>query len=293
MSSSLNLRAPTPLEYFGHLVADDAGLNLLEAAIAIAQDEQPTLDVQAVLSEVDRLAQRLRQRLPADASSAHKLQLLTRYFHQELGFAGNVNDYYARDNSYIHQVLATRRGIPISLAVIFLELAAQVGLRAQGVSFPGHFLVKLRLGSASGGGEVVMDPFTGQSLSRSRLDELLHGYRQAGGLPDDAELPVELFLQAATPRQILARMLRNLKEIHRSAEDWPRLLAVQQRLVLLLPQDAAERRDRGLTLEALGHWPAAADDLDFYLRHQAQAPDAKLLQQRLERLRERGRPPLH
>lgn len=289
MSSSLRLHAPTPLEYFATLVADDAGLNLLEAAAAIAQDECPGLDVQAVLGEVDALAQRLRERVPVDAPASHKLLLLTRYFHQELGFAGNINNYYEAGNSYVHQVLATRRGIPISLAVIFLELATQLGLRAQGVAFPGHFLIKLRVGA----GEVVLDPFTGQSLSRSRLDEFLHSYRQSAGLPDDAELPVELFLQAATPRQILARMLRNLKEIHRAAQDWPRLLAVQQRLVLLLPQEAAERRDRGLTLEALGHWSAAAEDLAFYLQQQSQAPDAAELKVLLERLRLQGRPPLH
>lgn len=289
MSSSLRLHAPTPLEYFASLVADDASLNLLEAAAAIAQDEQPLLDVQAVLAEVDTLAQRLRQRLPADASAAHKLRVLTRYFHQELGFAGNVNDYYERGNSFVHQVLATRRGIPISLAVIFLELASQLGLRAQGVAFPGHFLIKLRIGA----GEVVLDPFTGQSLSRARLDEFLHSYRHSAGLPDDAELPIELFLQAAPPRQILARMLRNLKEIHRAAEDWPRLLAVQQRLVVLLPQDAGERRDRGLTLEALGHWPAAADDLAHYLKQAPQALDAPELGRRLDALRQRGGPALH
>ena|SRR6478609_7865455 len=290
MSSSLRLHAPTPLEYFATLVADDAGLNLLEAAAAIAQDEFPDLDVQAVLAEVDTLAQRLRQRLPADASASHKLRSLTRYFHEELGFAGNVNNYYERGNSFIHHVLATRRGIPISLAVIFLELAAQLGLRAQGVSFPGHFLVKLRVGP----GEVVLDPFSGRSLSRASLDEFLQTYRHSSGLPDDSELPIELFLQAAPPRQILARMLRNLKEIHRVAEDWPRLLAVQQRLVLLLPQDASERRDRGLVLEALGHWPAAADDLAHYLQEQGdQAPDAAALRLRLAELRERGEPPLH
>ncbi|MDN3921936.1 SirB1 family protein [Roseateles violae] len=288
-SSFLRLQAPTPLQYFATLVADDAGLNLLEAAASIAQDDFPELDVQAVLAEVDALVQRLRQRLPADASANYKLRALTRYFHEELGFAGNVNNYYDCANSYVHQVLATRRGIPISLAVIFLELAAQLGLRAQGIAFPGHFLVKLRVGA----GEVVLDPFSGRSLSRASLDEFLQVYRQSSGLPDDAELPIELFLQAAPPRQILARMLRNLKEIHRAAEDWPRLLAVQQRLVLLLPQDAAERRDRGLVLEALGHWPAAADDLAHYLQEQGAAADAAALRQRLQQLRARGGPPLH
>ena len=288
MSHTLSLSVPTPLEYFASLVAEDASLNLLEAAASIAQDEFPGLDVQSVLAEVDALARRLGERLPADASASHKLGALTRFFHKELGFGGNLNNYYERGNSYVHQVLQTRRGIPITLAVIFLELATHLGLRAQGVAFPGHFLVKLRVGPS----EVVLDPFTGQALSRDRLDEFLQGLRAGTGLPDDAELPVELFLQAAAPRQILARMLRNLKEIHRAAEDWPRLLAVQQRLVLLLPGEPAERRDRGLVLEALGHWSAAVADLAHYLQQRANAEDAALLRERLTRLRDRGEPPL-
>ena len=285
----LSFDIPTPLEYFASLVAEDAGLNLLEAAAAIAQDEHPDLDTQTVLADVDVLARRLGERLPADASASHKLRVLTRFFYQELGFAGNLNNFYEPGNSYIHRVLATRRGIPITLAVVFMELATQLGLRAQGVAFPGHFLVKLRLAS----GEVVLDPFTGQSLSREQLDEFLQSFRAGTGLPDDAELPIELFLQAAAPRQIIARMLRNLKEIHRAAQDWPLLLAVQQRLVLLLPADATERRDRGLVLEALGQWPAAAADLAHYLHTQVDAQDAPLLRERLNALRERGEPPLH
>ncbi|MCV2365243.1 tetratricopeptide repeat protein [Paucibacter sp. DJ1R-11] len=289
MSSSLRLDAPTPLEYFAALVQEDVSLNLLEAAASLAQDEQPALDVQAVLAEVDGLARRLRQRLPADASAQVKLRSLCRFFHEELGFGGNVNNYYERGNSYVHQVLATRRGIPVSLAVIFLELASQLGLRAQGLAFPGHFLVRVRMGN----GEVVLDPFSGDSLSRSRLDEMLQAFRGSTGLQGEVDLPVDLFLQPASARDILARMLRNLKEIHRAAGDWPRLLAVQQRLVVLLPHAAIERRDRGLVLESLGHWPAAAEDLEAYLAQEPQAPDGPLLQERVAQLRQRGGPALH
>jgi len=289
MNTPLRLDAPTPLEYFAALVGEDAGLNLLEAAASLAQDELPALDVQAVLAEVDALAQRLRQRLPADASAQVKLRSLCRFFHEELGFGGNVNNYYERGNSYIHQVLATRRGIPVSLTVILLELAGQLGLRAQGLAFPGHFLVRVRMGN----GEVVLDPFSGESLSRSRLDEMLQAFRGSTGLHGDVDLPVDLFLQPASPRDILARMLRNLKEIHRAAADWPRLLAVQQRLVVLLPHAAIERRDRGLVLESLGHWPAAAEDLEAYLAQEPQAPDGPMLQERVAQLRQRGGPAMH
>lgn len=280
--------APTPLEYFATLVAEDDSLNLLEAAVSLAQDEHPQLDVQAALSEVDGLARRLRERLTPETAPPERLRLLTRFFHGELGFAGNVNNYYAADNSYVHRVLQTRRGIPITLAVLLLELGEQAGLRMAGVAFPGHFLVKCRIGL----GEVVIDPFTGESLSSSRLDERLAVYRHGSDLPVDLELPLEFFLRAATKRQILARMLANLREVHRAARDWPRLLAVQQRLVVLLPGDAAQRRDRGLALEALGATAAAAEDLAFYLDHCGDAPDAAEMKARLAALAySRPRPP--
>ena len=167
------------------------------------------------------------------------------------------------------------------------ELAAQVGLRAHGVAFPGHFLIKLHLPQ----GEVVLDPFTCQSLSREALEEALLPYRE--GREGYGDLPLERFLQAATPRQVLARMLRNLKEIHRSAGDWERLLAVQQRLLLLLPGEAREWRDRGLVLEQLGHWQGAASDLARYLQLSPAAPDGADIRERLRQLRQRGGPPLH
>jgi len=280
---------PTPLGYFATLVAEDASLNLLEAAVSLAQDEEPGLDVQAVLAQVDALARRLRERIRPDTVPAERLRLLMRFFHGELGFAGNLNNYYAAENSFVHRVLETRRGIPITLALLLLELGEQAGLRMAGVAFPGHFLVKCRMGL----GEVVIDPLTGEALSAARLDERLAVYRQGSGLPADLELPLEFFLRAATPRQILARMLRNLKEVHRAARDWPRLLAVQRRLVVLLPGDAAERRDRGLVLDALGDPAAAADDLAFYLALQGDAPDAAALRARLAvlaALTERRRP---
>jgi len=278
---------PTPLEHFATLVAEDEGLNLLEAAASLAQDEEPHLDIQAVLARVDELGRRLRERLPAETVPAERLRQLTRFFHGELGFAGNLNNYYAAENSYIHRVLETRRGIPITLAVLLLELAEHAGLRASGVAFPGHFLVKCRMGL----GEIVIDPFTGSPMSSTRLDELLAVYRQGSELPSDLELPLEFFLRAASKRQILARMLRNLKEVHRAARDLPRQLAVHHRLVVLLPDDAAERRDRGLVLEALGNAVAAVDDFGFYLSRQPDAPDASAVQARRARLLA-GRSPL-
>jgi regulator of sirC expression with transglutaminase-like and TPR domain len=289
MSDSLRFEVPTALQYFASLVAEDEGFALLEAAIAVAQDEYPKLDPQGVLAQVDALADRLRRRVPADAAVLQKLRLLNRYFFQDLGFAGNANDYYDPRNSYLHEVLAMRRGIPITLALIYTELAAQIGLGARGVSFPGHFLVKLRTSK----GEVIIDPLTGQSLSRSELEERLLPYRRSRGLTGEFEVPLGLFLQAAAPREVIARLLRNLKEIHRSADDWPRLLAVCERLVVLLPQAWDERRDRGLVLAELGRDDAAAQDLLAYLKHMPAADDAAALRARLHGLAGGRHGPLH
>lgn len=284
MPGSLQFQAPTALEYFASLVAEDANLPLIEAALSIAQDDYPALDAQAVLLEIDALADRIRRRIADDAPPVQRLRLLNRYFFQELGFAGNVNDYYDVHNSYVNAVIETRRGIPITLAVIYIELASQIGLTARGVSFPGHFLVKLRMPQ----GEVVIDPFTGHSLSRHELDELLLPYRRAQGLDGDFDVPLGLFLQAAPPRDVLARMLRNLKEIHRGARDWTRLLAVQRRLVVLLPQAWEELRDRGLTYLELGQTQQAIDDLASYLDHARGATDRRAISRQLATLRGGG-----
>ena len=185
MADTPRFAPASPLDYFATLVAEDEGFALLEAAVVLAQDDFPQLDPQGVLDEIDGLARRLRERLPADAPPLHRLRMLNRYFFRELGFAGNVNDYEHPHNSYLHRVLATRRGIPISLAVIYMELAEQLELQARGISFPGHFLVKLRMPA----GEVVIDPFTGESLSRERLEERLEPFRRQRGLVGDDEAP--------------------------------------------------------------------------------------------------------
>lgn len=280
MSTAPSTAQRARLEYFRTLVADDAHFMLLEAAAAVAQDEDPTVDAMAVVAQVDELAARLARRLAPDAAPQQRLRLLNHYFFKELGFGGNVNDFYAPGNSHLHQVLQTRRGIPITLAVVYLEMAHSVGLKAQGVSFPGHFLVKCSLPQ----GEVIIDPITGRSLSRDELDERLLPYRQQRGLVGDYEVPLGLFLQAATPREILARLLRNLKEIHRSAEDWIRMKRVMDRLVLVLPQEWSERRDRALVHAELEQWTQAAEELQIYLRACPQAEDAQALRERLQEL---------
>jgi regulator of sirC expression with transglutaminase-like and TPR domain len=198
-----------------------------------------------------------------------------------MGFGGNVNHYHDPDNSYLNVVLRTRRGIPITLGILWLELAQGIGLHARGVNFPGHFMVKVNLPQ----GQVVIDPFTGQSLSREDLSERLEPFKRRSGLVDDFDVPVGLYLQSATPRDILARVLRNLKEIHRTQEDWLRLIAVLDRVLVLLPDAWSEFRDRGLAWAELEQPARAVPDLEAYLARTDDALDVDAIRQRLQELR--------
>ena len=278
----MNLQATTvtPLTYFQSLVAADQNFPLLEAAAAIAQDEEPALDVQEVLATCDALLVRLKRRLKHEAEPLQKLTVLNQFFYNELGFGGNTNNFYAPENSYLNEVFRTRRGIPISIAVIWLELAQALDLHAEGVSFPGHFLVKVTLPE----GLVVMDPLSGESLGLDHLAERLAPYRQRIDGSDDVEdtdTPLGLYLQPAMPRDILTRFLRNLKEIFSSQSDWQRLKCVLDRLIVLNPDAIYERRDRGLALMSLGLNAEARDDLQAYVSQATDASDVDIIRLRL------------
>lgn len=275
-----SIETVTPLSYFKSLVGAEAQFPLLEAAASIAQDEEPQLDIQEVLATCDALLVRLKRRVKAEADPMRKLSVLNQFFYTDLGFSGNANNFYAPENSYVNEVLQTRRGIPISIAVIWLELAQALDLQAEGISFPGHFLVKVTLPE----GLVVLDPLTGDSLGLDNLAERLAPFRQHLGDASDMEAPLGLYLQSAPPRDILTRMLRNLKEIFNSQEDWQRLIKVQDRLLVLHPDALAEKRDRGLALIELGQNKAARDDLLQYVLAQPDASDVPEIQRRLASL---------
>ncbi len=275
----LSLALPTPLEYFASLVQSDAQFPLLEAAASVAMDDYPALDVQGLLGDMDLLCARLSRKVARDAPALERLRAVNQFFFTDLGFAGNVNDYYDAENSYLNSVLRTRRGIPISLAILWLEMAQSVGLHVRGVAFPGHFMVKALLPR----GQVLMDPFTGESLSREELVERLQPFQPSGSA--EGEPPLGLYLQAAQPREIMARMLRNLKEVHRASGDWHRLLAVQERLVLLLPAAWDEVRDRGLAHAECGNPGLAVADLETYLAHVRGDGNTEILADRLQLLR--------
>ena len=281
----LSFETPTPLEYFSKLVQSDEQFPLLEAAVSLAQDEYPLLDVQQVLAEADQLLERLNRRIPADAPAMQRLRVLNQFFFSDLSFGGNVNDYYDPDNSYLSVILRNRRGIPISLAVLWLELAQSIGLQAQGVGFPGHFLVKVSLPR----GQVVIDPFTGQSLSREDLSERLQPYQKPLSDNADRDIPLNLYLQASAPREIIERMLRNLKEIHKTQENWKMLVAVLNRLIILLPHAWVDYRDRGLAYAEMGRSELALRDLQKYLDKSKQGPHLAAIAQRVNELQQLGR----
>jgi regulator of sirC expression with transglutaminase-like and TPR domain len=196
------------LDYFRLLVRDPDSIPLLESAAAIATDAYPSLDLQQTLADFDALARRLASACAPALTETARLQQLLKFFFSDQGFAGNLVDYYDPDNSYIHRVLETRRGIPITLAVVLVELARHIGLDADGVSFPGHFLARIDLHE----GLVVIDPFSGTSLD---LDE------------------IEQLLAPASSVQILTRMLNNLHAIHSERGDTTKLAQVGARLQAL------------------------------------------------------------
>ena len=257
------------LDYFTSLVAEDEHFPLTEAAVAVAQHAYPDLDVQGVLDKIDQWGNKLKQQITPDTPPIQRLQLLKHFFYKELGFGPNPNDFYAPENSYLHQIIENRRGIPISLAILMMELGQQIGINVRGVSFPNHFMMRISLQQ----GEIIMDPLTGDSLSKNQLQEMLDPYLDAKGYRGELSLPLNIFLRASSPREILSRFMRNLKMIYSEEERWERLLGIQERLVILLPDSTEEIRDRGLIFAQLEYVRPAIADLNHYLSEMPGAED--------------------
>lgn len=266
------------LELFSALLCRE-DFDLAEACLLIAQDAYPDLDVAAYLARIDAIAATVRSRIAGDAFAEQKIVALNRHLFKELGFRGNTLDYYDPRNSYLNEVLERRTGVPITLSVLYMEIGRRLGLRLQGVSFPGHFLVKLR----ARGGQLVLDPFCdgeaqGEAELRARLARVLPR-READ------TRPLAEFLQAARPRQILARLLRNLKGIYLQSQEAQNALEVMQRMVMVAPHAAEEVRDRGLAYYRLDCFRAALADLQDYLERRPDAPDADEIRSKTAALR--------
>jgi regulator of sirC expression with transglutaminase-like and TPR domain len=263
--------------HFAELIGRE-DIPLDRAALAIAEEEYPGLGAEAYLRTLDELAERVRARLGGRASAAETLRAVRETLFDEAGFRGNEAHYYDPRNSYLNEVLDRRLGIPISLSVLFLSVARRVGLELEGVRLPGHFLVK----HVSGGRELFIDPYRGgEILTAEECAERFRALTQGKGSWEPR------FLEAATPRQILARMLHNLKRIYGETGDDVRTLWVIDRLLMLSPGDPEERRDRGLVSARLGGSAAALEDLRAYLAACPGAADAAEVRELAQALEKR------
>ena len=266
------------LESFAELVTREQ-FGLAEACLLIAEDEYPSLDIAGCIAKLDAMAATVRAGLAADAFPEQKLAALNHHLFGELRFYGNADAYYDPRNSYLNEVLDRRTGIPITLSVVYLEVGRRLGLSLHGVSFPGHFLVKLRLKR----GHLVLDPYGGGApCSESELHRRLE---RAFPPRPVAKADLERYLEPATPREIVTRVLRNLKAIYLKAGDLERALAVMHRLLLAVPESAEELRDRGLIYAGLEASRAAAADLQNYLRRRPDGPDAAEIHAKLVELK--------
>jgi len=269
------------LEPFEKLLAqDDARIDLAHACLMIAQDAYPELALERYLGDIERMAMRLRNRLPQTYGAEERVAALNQFLFEELGYCGNTEEYYDPRNSYLNEVLDRRTGIPITLAVLYMVLGRRIGLPLEGVSFPGHFLVRLRLRA----GMLVLDPFAGgMPLSEAELRERLARVIPAEATEDVPvrELPLEQFLEPATNRQILARMLRNLKAIYRETDKPQHLLDVLNRMLVVTPDASAELRERGTLYHRLECYRAALKDLTDYVQREPDAPDLDEVRARL------------
>ena len=255
------------LERFADLVSADE-FDLAEASLMVAQDIYPDINVRAYLGRLDDMAAEIRRRIAVDAYSEQKVQALNYYLFSERGFSGNIEHYYDPRNSYLNEVIERRTGIPITLSILYIELGRRLGLNLHGISFPGHFLVKLTMKR----GQLVLDPFLGgEAQSESDLRQ-----RLAKVLPAATARNASLdhYLRPATPRQILARVLRNLKNIYMRGARFENALAIMHRMLLVVPESAAELRDRGMLYRQLDCFRPALTDLRDYLRRRPDAPDA-------------------
>jgi regulator of sirC expression with transglutaminase-like and TPR domain len=272
------------LEPFARAIAgEDARIDLARACLLIAQDAYPELDVERYMGEIERMATRLRARLPQNCGAEERVVALNQFLYEDLGYWGNTEDYYDPRNSYLNEVIERKTGIPITMSILYMELGRRIGLPLEGVSFPGHFLVRLPLR----GGMLVLDPFAGgapqsEDELRSRVKRVI-----PDGVADDlpaAELPLDQFLEPATNRQILTRVLRNLKAIYRESDKPDRMLDVLNRMLLVTPDASAELRDRGYVYQRLECYRAALKDLSDYAEHEPDAPDLDEVRSRLMEL---------
>ena len=273
----MNLPAPSPRLQLAKLLSGaESDLNLAEAALLVAAEEYPQLPVGPYLRRLELLAERVRDRLSDETAPLVLLQELSRVLFEEEGFRGNAEAYYDPRNSFLNDVLDRRLGIPITLSVVYLEVGWRLGLPLVGVNFPGHFLVRYE-GEAV---RMLVDPFQAGELKFEDEAQTLLDRVYGGSVPLQPE-----YLQPATKKDIVARILANLKSIYLNAHDDLRALGAVDRLLVVHPDDPEELRDRGMILARLGRGAEAVLDLQRYLEQSPGAADARRVMMLLEQLR--------
>jgi regulator of sirC expression with transglutaminase-like and TPR domain len=277
------LRQSPTRDRFREIVREPA-FPLAEAALLVACEEYPELSVERYLTLIDEMAHSARLPIARASTLLERVQALNAYLFEEQGFHGNNDDYYDPRNSFLNDVLDRRTGIPVTLSAVYIEVGRRCGLEVEGVSLPGHFIVRVRAAGArsrrSPADSQLVDPFhAGALLSheecQARLDRIFSGRMRL----DPA------MLAPCDGRALLARMLRNLKVIYVKAQDYPRALNVLDLLVELEPESAEERRERGLVYAAMDCYGLAAGDIEKSLELAPSGPEAERLRSRLVELR--------
>lgn len=252
----------------------DSGPDVLDGAFRIARVEYPDLDEAIYRDWIEAFGRQARAR--AGGRGRRALARLNEYFFGELGFRGNEEDYYDPRNSYLNEVIDRRVGIPITLSILYCEVARRAGLSAYGVGFPGHFLVKCLFRD----GEAILDCFRGRILTQEDCQELLESLEGSVRVPFSEEL-----LAIASPREILLRMLNNLRRIHLERGDYERALRWVDLESEFNPQAADPFRERGFIYARLERYGKALENLEEYLRRAPKAQDAEPLRGQVELLR--------
>lgn len=263
-------------QYFYQAIQQpDEYIDLAKAALYIAQEEYPDLDPDEYLNALDTMALELQERLPTDRYPLRIIQSINQYLYDDLGFAGNQKDYSDPRNSFFNDVIDRRLGIPITLALVYLEVARRIDFPMVGVGMPGHFLIRPAISDM----EIFVDAFNGGEVMfpQDCQERLTQIYQQPVTLQPE-------FLAAVSHRQFLARILTNLKYIYLNQKDLEKALAAVERILLLFPGVALELRDRGLLCYQLGRFSQAASDLETYLAEAPNAQDASVIRQLLTQL---------
>lgn len=257
--------------------APEPALDLARAALLVAAESDPRVDVDRQLHTLDSWAAALRDRLEPGWNNLQKLARLRHFLFEELGFRGDHQDYYSPSNVLLHEVMQRRLGIPLTLSIIFMELGWRIGIPFEGVGFPGHFLVRLT-GEPR---DLLLDPFNhGRTVHEEDCRAMLREVT-GGRLEFEGRL-----VASVSKRDMIARLLLNLKGSYlRSNQDEAALAAVD-RLLLIHPDDLDEVRDRGLLLYRLRRYGKALEALLTYLRGRPQAPDRTTIEQHAITLRQ-------